>query len=80
MIKKRKLGNTDPLVHYVVEKHKLQQKQKELADMEGPLYEKGLAAAGKEQTEHNIAVWRAMVPALEIGELCPHHLHGRKPA
>jgi phosphoethanolamine N-methyltransferase len=54
--------------------------RQELADMEGPLYEKGVAAAGKEQTEHNIAVWRAMVPALEIGELCPHHLRGRKPA
>lgn len=53
--------------------------KQELAEMEGPLYEKGVAAAGKEETEHNIAVWRAMVPALEIGELCPHHLHARKP-
>ena len=53
--------------------------KRELADMEGPLYEKGVAAAGKEETDRNIAIWRAMVPALGIGELCPHHLHGRKP-
>jgi phosphoethanolamine N-methyltransferase len=53
--------------------------RQELADMEGPLYEKGVAAAGKEETDRNIEIWRAMVPALEIGELCPHHLHGRKP-
>lgn len=53
--------------------------RRELADMEGPLYEKGVAAAGKEETDRNIEIWRAMVPALEIGELCPHHLRGRKP-
>jgi phosphoethanolamine N-methyltransferase len=54
--------------------------RQELADMEGPLYEKGVAAAGNEEADRNIAIWHAMVPALEIGELCPHHLHGRKPA
>jgi phosphoethanolamine N-methyltransferase len=52
---------------------------RELADMSGPLYEKGVAAAGKEEADRNIQIWRAMVPALEIGELCPHHLRGRKP-
>ncbi|MCK5620852.1 MAG: methyltransferase domain-containing protein [Alphaproteobacteria bacterium] len=52
---------------------------RELADMEGPLYEKGVAAAGKEEADRNIETWRAMVPALEIGELCPHHLRGAKP-
>jgi phosphoethanolamine N-methyltransferase len=53
--------------------------KRELADMEGPLYEKAAAAAGKEETDRNIEIWRAMVPALEIGELCPHHLRGAKP-
>lgn len=53
--------------------------RQELSDMEGPLYEKGVAAAGKDETDRNIEIWRAMVPALEIGELCPHHLRGRKP-
>ena len=51
---------------------------RELADMEGPLYDKGVAAAGRAETDRNIEIWRAMVPALEIGELCPHHLRGRK--
>lgn len=53
--------------------------RRELADMEGPLYDKGVAAAGKEEADRNIEIWRAMVPALEIGELCPHHLRGTKP-
>ena len=51
----------------------------ELTDLEGPLYEKAVAAAGKEEADRNVEIWRAMVPALEIGELCPHHLRGRKP-
>ena len=53
---------------------------RELADMEGPLYEKAVAAAGKAETDRNVEIWRAMVPALEIGELCPHHLRGTKPS
>ena len=53
--------------------------RRELADMEGPLYEKGVAAAGREETDRNIEIWRALIPALEIGELRPHHLRGRKP-
>lgn len=53
--------------------------RRELAELEGPLYEKAVAAAGKEEADRNIETWRAMVPALEIGELCPHHLRGAKP-
>ncbi|MCK4867225.1 MAG: methyltransferase domain-containing protein [Alphaproteobacteria bacterium] len=53
--------------------------RRELAELEGPLYEKAVAAAGKEEADRNIEIWRAMVPALEIGELCPHHLRGQKP-
>ena len=53
---------------------------RELADLEGPLYEKAVTAAGKTEADRNIEIWRAMLPALEIGELCPHHLRGRKPA
>ena len=52
---------------------------RELAELEGTLYEKAVAAAGKEEADRNIEIWRAMIPALEIGELCPHHLRGRKP-
>jgi phosphoethanolamine N-methyltransferase len=52
---------------------------RELADLEGALYDKAVAAAGKEETDRNIEIWRAMLPALEIGELCPHHLRGAKP-
>jgi phosphoethanolamine N-methyltransferase len=29
--------------------------------------------------DHQIALWTAMVPVLETGEHCPHHIKGRKP-
>lgn len=51
----------------------------ELSDLEGPLYQKAVAAAGKEEADRNVEIWKTMLPALEIGELCPHHLFGRKP-
>lgn len=53
--------------------------KREQADLEGPLYEKAIAAAGQAETDRNINTWRVMVPALETGELCPHHMRGRKP-
>lgn len=51
----------------------------ELKALEGDLYEKAAAAAGKEIVDHNIETWRAMLKVLETGEHCPHHLRGRKP-
>jgi phosphoethanolamine N-methyltransferase len=34
---------------------------------------------GPEEVEAQIATWTAMVPVLEKGEHCPHHLRGQKP-
>lgn len=51
----------------------------ELGSLEGELYNKAVAAAGKDTVEHNIQTWRAMLTVLETGEHCPHHLRGRKP-
>lgn len=52
----------------------------ELAAMEGSLYEKAAAAAGRDVVDHNIQTWTAMLEVLETGEHCPHHLRGRRPA
>lgn len=52
----------------------------ELAALQGDLYEKAAAAAGREIVDHNIETWRAMLKVLETGEHCPHHLRGRKPS
>lgn len=51
----------------------------ELAALEGELYDKAVAAAGRDTVDHNIQTWRAMLTVLETGEHCPHHLRGRKP-
>ncbi len=51
----------------------------ELAALQGDLYDKAVAAAGREVVDHNIDTWRAMLTVLETGEHCPHHLRGRKP-
>lgn len=52
----------------------------ELAAMEGSLYEKAAASAGRDVVDHNIQTWTAMLEVLETGEHCPHHLRGRRPA
>lgn len=51
----------------------------ELEAMRGDLYDKAVAAAGREIVDHNIETWGAMLGVLETGEHCPHHLRGRKP-
>jgi len=51
----------------------------ELEALQGELYDKAAAAAGREVVDHNIETWRAMLKVLESGEHCPHHLRGRKP-
>ena len=53
--------------------------KEELAQLEGPLYERAAAASSPATVDHNIGTWRAMLRVLETGEHCPHHLHGRKP-
>lgn len=53
--------------------------RRELAALEGDLYEKAAAAAGREVVDGNIQTWRAMSVVLDSGEHCPHHLRGRKP-
>jgi phosphoethanolamine N-methyltransferase len=37
------------------------------------------AAIGAGELERQIATWQAMVPVLESGEHCPHHLRARRP-
>lgn len=37
------------------------------------------AVVGRDEIEAQIKTWKAMVPVLETGEHCPHHLRGRKP-
>lgn len=39
-----------------------------------------VAAIGADELDHQIETWAAMVPVLESGEHCPHHLRARKPA
>lgn len=38
------------------------------------------AAVGAEELDRQIRTWRSMLPVLETGEHCPHHLRGRRPA
>lgn len=54
--------------------------RRELAAMQGELYDRACAAAGRETVDHNIETWTAMLEVLERGEHCPHHLRGRRPA
>jgi phosphoethanolamine N-methyltransferase len=37
------------------------------------------AAVGADELARQIGTWRAMLPVLESGEHCPHHLRGRRP-
>jgi phosphoethanolamine N-methyltransferase len=57
-----------------------EQARRELALLEGELYDRAVAAAGREVVDHNIGTWRAMLVVLDTGEHCPHHLRGRRPA
>jgi phosphoethanolamine N-methyltransferase len=41
--------------------------------------ERFVSAVGIDELDHQIATWAAMVPVLESGEHCPHHLRARKP-
>ncbi len=51
----------------------------ELEQMSGPLYEPAVTRFGREFVDHNIAIWKAMLPVLATGEHRPTHLRARKP-
>jgi len=53
--------------------------RRELAALEGELYEVAARAGSRELVDHNIGTWRAMIEVLDLGEHCPHHLHAHKP-
>ncbi|MCG6909755.1 MAG: methyltransferase domain-containing protein [Deltaproteobacteria bacterium] len=52
--------------------------RKEYEQMKGPLYEMLVKRAGKEETDHNLNVWRNMCIVLESGELRPGHMRAFK--
>lgn len=53
--------------------------RKELARLQGPLYDKVAAKVGAAYVDKNIATWTAMQKVLDSGEHCPTHLFARKP-
>jgi phosphoethanolamine N-methyltransferase len=52
---------------------------RELAGLKGSLYQRAVAAVGRQTVDHNLGTWSAMLAVLNTGEHCPHHLRGRKP-
>ena len=48
--------------------------------MQGPLKARMIELLGKEQQEHFLEDWRAMVVVLDKGELRPGFYRARKPA
>ena len=53
--------------------------RKELAMLSGPLYKEAAASLGQDFVDHNIEIWKNMIPVLDNGEHCPTHLRGFKP-
>lgn len=51
----------------------------ELESMKGRLYDEAVRRLGRDFVDHNIAIWERMIPVLDSGEHCPHHLRARKP-
>lgn len=51
----------------------------ELARLTGTDHERFVELLGPEEVASQIATWTAMVPVLESGEHCPHHLRARRP-
>ena len=52
----------------------------ELARLQGRDRERFERVVGAAELGHQIDLWSAMVPVLESGEHCPHHIRGRRPA
>jgi phosphoethanolamine N-methyltransferase len=53
---------------------------RELDEMQGPLKAQMIEMLGREQQEHSLENWRAMVVVLDKGELRPGFYRGTKPA
>lgn len=51
----------------------------ELERLTGSERDRFVEAVGAEELAHQIATWTAMVPVLESGEHCPHHIRARRP-
>lgn len=52
---------------------------RDVASLEGPLYDQLEESVGKEFLDHEIAVWRALSVVLDRGELGPGHWQAVKP-
>ena len=52
----------------------------ELERFEGPNRAAFDAVVGEDETNSQRETWRLMVPVLETGEHCPHHIRAKKPA
>lgn len=53
--------------------------RRELERLTGPHGRRFEALVGAAELRRQIATWTAMVPVLESGEHCPHHLRARRP-
>lgn len=53
--------------------------REELRQLRGAGRARFEAAVGAEETARQIRTWAAMLPVLETGEHCPHHLVARRP-
>ena len=53
--------------------------RQELETLSGPLYNEAVQALGQDFVDHNVTIWRNMIPVLDAGEHCPTHLRGFKP-
>ncbi len=51
----------------------------ELARLEGTAGSAVAKTVGRAFVDHNIEIWKRMIPVLDTGEHCPTHLRARKP-
>ena len=54
--------------------------KEELARFEGAGRAAFVEVVGEEETDNQRETWRLMVPVLQTGEHCPHHIRAKKPA
>jgi phosphoethanolamine N-methyltransferase len=52
----------------------------ELERLQGADHDRFVELLGEEEVTRQIRTWSAMVPVLESGEHCPHHVRAQKPA
>lgn len=56
-----------------------EQARDELTRLQGPVGAQAARIVGQDFVDHNIEIWRRMIPVLDSGEHCPTHLFARKP-